>query len=220
MNLKKRTDEKGMGGKMLNNKGFDIWADGYDKAVDASDEANSYPFAGYKEILTRIYRIIMEKPGAAVLDIGFGTGTLTTKLYESGCIIYGQDFSSGMIKLASAKMPDAHLYQGDITNGLVAPLLLQRYDFIVTTYCLHHLTDEQKKVFLRLMPDQLKENGQILIGDVAFQTRGDLEKCKQEAGDEWDDEEIYFVVDEMKKEFPGLKFTKVSYCAGILSFTR
>ena len=205
---------------MLDNKGFDLWADGYDKAVGISDEENAYPFVGYKEVLGRIYQIIMEKPGATVLDIGFGTGTLTTKLYENGCIIYGQDFSSRMIELASAKMPEAHLFQGDIINGLVIPLLLQRYDFIVATYCLHHLTDEQKKVFLRLMLDQLNENGQILIGDVAFRTRGELEKCRQETGDEWDDEEIYFVVDEMKKEFPRLEFTKVSYCAGILSLTR
>ena len=205
---------------MLDNKGFDLWADGYDKAVGISDEENTYPFAGYKEILGRIYKTIMEKPGATVLDIGFGTGTLTTKLYENGCFIYGQDFSSGMIELASAKMPDAHLFLGDITNGLAVPLLLQRYDFIVATYCLHHLTDEQKKAFLRLALDQLNENGRILIGDVAFQTRGELEKCRQETGDEWDDEEIYFVIDEMKKEFPGLEFTKVSYCAGILSLAR
>ena len=204
---------------MLDNKGFDLWADGYDRAVGVSDEENAYPFAGYKEILGRIYQIIMEKPGATVLDIGFGTGTLTAKLYENGCIIYGQDFSSRMIELASAKMPEAHLFQGDIINGLVTPLLLQRYDFIVATYCLHHLTDEQKKVFLRLMLDQLNENGRILIGDVAFRTRRELEACRQETGDEWDDEEIYFVIDEMKKEFPGLKFTKVSYCAGILSLS-
>ena len=205
---------------MLDSRGFDLWADGYDKAVGVSDEENTYPFAGYKEVLGRIYRTIMEKPGATVLDIGFGTAALTAKLYENGCVIYGQDFSSRMIELASAKMPEAHLFQGDIVNGLVVPLLLQRYDFIVATYCLHHLTDEQKTVFLRLVLDQLNENGQILIGDVAFETREELDRCRQEAGDEWDDEEIYFVVDEMKKEFPGLEFRKVSFCAGILSLSR
>ena len=39
--------------------------------------------------------------------------------------LMGQDFSSRMIELASAKMPEAHLFQGDIINGLVTPLLLQ-----------------------------------------------------------------------------------------------
>ena len=95
---------------MLDNKGFDLWADGYDKAVGLSDEENTYPFAGYKQVLGRIFEFIMQKPNAAVLDIGFGTAALTAKLYENGCEIYGQDFSSRMIELASEKMSHAHLY--------------------------------------------------------------------------------------------------------------
>ena len=55
---------------MLDNKGFDLWADGYDKTVGVSDEGNTYPFAGYKDVLGTIYKTIMEKPNAVVLDIG------------------------------------------------------------------------------------------------------------------------------------------------------
>lgn len=204
---------------MLDKKDFDLWADGYDKMVGISDEENTYPFAGYKDVLGNIFQIIMEKQNAIVLDIGFGTGTLTTKLYENGCSIYGQDFSSRMIELASKKMPDAHLYQGDFTKGLVAPLN-QSYDFIVATYALHHLSDEQKVSFLRTLLNCLKENGKILIGDVAFENRDQLNQCRQEAGDEWDDEEIYFVADEMRSIFPKLAFRQISYCAGILTLTR
>ena len=201
---------------MLDNKGFDLWADGYDRTVGVSDEGNTYPFAGYKDVLGTIYKTIMEKANAVVLDIGFGPGTLTTKLYENGCTIYGQDFSARMIELASQKMPDAHLYQGDFTQGLAEPLLAQRYDFIVATYSLHHLTDGQKVSFLRKLRDHLSPSGQILIGDVAFETRRELEQCRKDVGDEWDDDEIYFVVDELKKDFPTLAFTRISYCAGII----
>ena len=202
---------------MLDNKGFDLWADGYDKTVGVSDEGNTYPFAGYKNVLGTIYKTIMEKANAVVLDIGFGTGTLTTKLYENGYTIYGQDFSARMIELASKKMPNAHLYQGDFTKGLVEPLLEQSYDFIVATYSLHHLTDEQKVSFLRILRDHLNPGGQILIGDVAFENRSLLEQCRMNVGDKWDDEEIYFAVDELKKEFPALSFTLISYCSGVLS---
>lgn len=202
---------------MLDNKGFDLWADGYDKSVGVSDEGNAYPFAGYKDVLGTIYKIIMDKPNAVVLDIGFGTGTLTTKLYENGCTIYGQDFSARMIALASEKMPNAHLYQGDFTQGLVEPLQAQSYDFIVATYSLHHLPDEQKVSFLRVLQDHLNPGGQILIGDVAFENRSQLEQCQKDAGDEWDDEEFYFVVDELKREFPELGFKQLSHCAGVLS---
>ena len=202
---------------MLENKGFDLWADGYDKAVGISDEEYKYPFAGYKKVLSTIFQTVMEKPDAVVLDIGFGTGSLTAKLYEHGCVIYGQDFSSKMIELASAKMPHAHLYQGDFTKGLAEPLKHRTYDYIVATYSLHHLTDKFKKVFLSDLLDRLNKNGKILIGDVAFETREDLDRCRQQAGDEWDNEEIYFVVDELKNTFPALCFTKVTYCAGILT---
>lgn len=203
---------------MLDNKGFDLWADGYDKTVGVSDEGNTYPFAGYKDVLGTIFKTIMKKPNAVVLDIGFGTGTLTTKLYENGCTIYGQDFSARMIELASEKMPRAHLYQCDFTRGLVEPLLAQSYDFIVATYSLHHLTDEQKVSFLRVLQGLLNPGGQILIGDVAFENRSQLEQCRKDVDDEWDDDEIYFVVDELEKEFPTLDFTRISFCAGILSF--
>ncbi len=202
---------------MLNQTEFDLWAEGYDKSVDLSDEGNTYPFAGYRAVLGTIFQTIMKKPKAVVLDVGFGTGTLTAKLYENGCTIYGQDFSARMIELASEKMPNAQLYQGDFTQGLVEPLLAQRYDFIVATYSLHHLTDEQKVSFLRKLRDHLNPGGQLLIGDVAFETRSQLKQCRKDAGDKWDDEEIYFVVDELTREFPELGFKQLSHCAGVLS---
>ena len=205
---------------MLNNKGFDLWADGYDKSVGLSDEANSYPFAGYKRVLAAIFQAVMQTPSASVLDIGFGTAVLTAKLYEQGCTIYGQDFSSRMIELASAKMPDAHLYHGDFTTGLAEPLRDRRYDAIIATYALHHLTDAQKIVFLSALRGCLNENGKILIGDVAFETRSALNQCRQEAGAQWDDDEIYFVIEELKKDFPDLSFTQLSPCAGVLTISR
>ncbi len=201
---------------MLNGKEFDLWADGYDKAVGISDEESTYPFAGYKKVLGFIFKTIMETANAVVLDIGFGTGTLTTKLYEQGCSIYGQDFSTRMIALASGKMPYAHLYQGDFSKGLVEPLRDRRYDYIVATYSLHHLTDTQKRVFLSELRDHLKENGKIIIGDVAFETRKDLERCRLAAGGAWDDDEIYFVAEKLRKDLPGLSFTQISDCAGVL----
>ena len=53
--------------------------------------------------------------------------------------------------------------------------------------------------FIQLLKTLLKEGGCILIGDVAFQTRSDLEKCHKENKDGWDEDEIYFVVDELRK---------------------
>ena len=205
---------------MLDEKGFDLWADGYDRMTGVSDEENSYPFAGYKNVLGYIYRTIMEKPGASVLDLGFGTAALTSKLYEQGCRIYGQDFSKRMIEIAKEKMPDAQLYHGDFSQSLVQPLMERKYDFIVSTYAMHHLSDEQKVSLIKVLYGLLEEDGRILIGDVAFPTRAGLDQCRLETGDEWDDEEVYFAADEMQKIFPGFTFTQISMCAGILELKR
>ena len=205
---------------MLDNNGFDLWADEYDKSVGVSDEDNTYPFAGYKKILGRIFEIIMNKPSAVVLDLGFGTATLATKLYENGCYIYGQDFSARMIELASEKMPDAHLYQGDFSQGLVKELKQESYDFIVATYSIHHLTDDRKIILLKELLDQLRDGGKIIIGDVAFKSRDELEACKEDCGDEWDDDEMYCVADDLKSEFPNLTFEKMTFCSGILMLSR
>ncbi len=197
---------------MLNNIGFDLWADGYDKSVGLSDENGTYPFAGYRDVLNRIYNGVLSGTGKTVLDIGFGTGTLTTKLYEQGCTIYGQDFSQRMIELAQAKMPMAKLYQGDFSVGLVDALKVQRYDAIIATYSLHHLSDAEKAVFLKELLQLLNDGGAVYIGDVAFQTRADLNVCRRQ----WDDDEIYFVYDELKAVFPNLIFEPCSDCAGVL----
>lgn len=204
---------------MRDDRGFDLWAEDYEQSVTVSDDDNTYPFAGYNVVLNEIYKRVMESSAKNVLDIGFGTGTLTTRLYEQGCRIYGQDFSEEMIKIAQKKMPEAILYSGDFAKGLVEPLKSHRYDAIIATYSLHHLTDDEKIPFIQALLGLLDQGGTLYIGDVAFQTRKDLETCKAEAIDDWDEEECYFVFEEMKKQLPHLNFRKCSFCSGVLTLS-
>lgn len=202
---------------MLSAQGFDLWADEYDQSVGLSDEENTYPFAGYKEVLGRIYREVMVRGGGDVLDIGFGTGVLTTRLYQSGCRIWGQDFSPRMVEVTQRKLPQAHLYCGSFADGLVPELAARRYDAILATYSLHHLTDGEKAAFVSVLMDRLKPGGVLLIGDVAFESRAALESCREEAGEDWDDDEIYFVMDEWRAIAPArVRFEQLSHCAGVL----
>ncbi len=202
---------------MLNERGFDLWADGYDQSVGLSDDQGTYPFAGYRQVLNTIYKAILSAGQKTVLDVGFGTGTLTAKLYEQGCTIFGQDFSPRMIELAQEKMPEANLYCGDFAKGLAEPLVQRRYDAIIATYSLHHLDDEQKVDFLRTLLPLLNEGGCIYIGDVAFANRAALEACRRENGSDWDEDEIYFVYDELHAALPGLCFERMSPCAGVMT---
>ena len=205
---------------MLDNQGFNLWAQEYDGSVRCSDENNRYPFAGYQDIMDEIFRRVLSAPGRDILDIGFGTGVLTARLYEQGCRIFGQDFSSAMIELAQQKMPEAILVQGNFAQGLAVPLRQNRYDAILATYSLHHLTDAQKVSFLHDLLSCLREGDCLYIGDVAFTTRREREACRAKAGDSWDDDEIYFVFDELKSSFPTMQFEPFSYCSGLLSLKK
>lgn len=67
----------------------------------------------------------------------------------------------------------------------------------------------------------LHTDGQIIIGDVAFENRMLLNSCKKAGGDEWDEDEFYFVYDELKEHFKDkVTFRKFSFCTGILTITR
>lgn len=201
---------------MLNNQEFDLWADGYDKSVQLSEESNTYPFAAYKQVLNTIYRTIRENNGKTVLDIGFGTGTLTTKLYHDGVSITGIDFSPKMIQIAQEKMPEARLIEFDFTAGLPQELLTEKFDYIVCTYAIHHLTREQKVHFLTLLKSVLQPHGEILLGDVIFQSAEDRQRCIASTGDSWDEDEVYIVMDELTADCDlDMQFVKCSDCSGV-----
>ncbi|WP_102262377.1 class I SAM-dependent methyltransferase [Mesobacillus jeotgali] len=208
---------------MLNKQGFNLWADGYDKTVQVSEENGVYPFAGYREILNTIFNEVMEMENSRVLDIGFGTGVLTARLYENGHHIDGIDFSQRMIALAQPKMPNANLLEWDIANGLPAEVKGKQYDYIVSTYALHHLTDEDKVLFIKGLLPLLSEDGKILIGDIAFQTRQQLEACKNDSKEFWDDDEFYFVFNEVcsaLEDYCKLEFLPISHCGGVIEITK
>ena len=207
---------------MPDNKGFDLWADGYDKSVQLSEENDEYPFAGYKDVLNTIYNIVHKREKARILDIGFGTGILTKKLYDDGYEIYGIDFSQKMIEIAKEKMPFASLIKYDFSKGLPEEIKDNSFDYIISTYAMHHLEDKEKIEFIEKLENYLNKDGKIIIGDIAFKTRDLLEKCKANYNKYWDDEEIYFVFEELKKSLfnKNINLTEISHCSGVIQISK
>lgn len=205
---------------MANNKElFDLWADGYDESVNISEENNEYPFAGYKNLLNKIYNYVRKQDNAKVLDIGFGTGILTSQLYNNGCKITGIDFSEKMIKIAQKKMPGANLINFNFADGIPHKIINEKFDFIISTYAFHHVSNEKKIRLINLYSNLLSKEGSILIGDVSFESKYELEKCKNECYPNWDDSEYYFISREMNESLKDdfyCEYKKISYCAGIL----
>lgn len=134
-----------------------------------------------------------------------------------------EHFANGVVFLKSDAEASSGSYAvvcGDITQGLAGALTQHRYDAIIATYSLHHLTVAGKVTFIQSLLPLLREDGTIYIGDVAFAARAELEACRAQSGDCWDKDELYFVYDELKKAFPAMKFDRLSPCSGILSLRK
>lgn len=208
---------------MLNKQGFNLWADHYDQTVQLSEENDQYPFAGYKAVLNTIFNEAMQVGKSEILDIGFGTAVLTAKLYENGHRIVGLDFSPKMIEIAQSKMPNAELMEWDISKGLPEFVLQNQYDSIISTYTLHHLTDDEKIKMIKSLLPLLRDNGKLLIGDISFETREQLNSCKEKSSGFWDDDEFYFVYEEINaslKSICNCKFYSLSHCGGVFIISK
>lgn len=196
---------------------FDEWADEYDRDVLESDREGSFPFAGYSRLLDEIARTVLAKPGAEVLDLGFGTALLTRTFSEAGMKVTGIDFSQKMCQIAAARMPGARLICEDFSRGLPQALDGETFDFIVSTYAFHHVPESQKATRLRELVKALKPGGMVLIGDISFASNADKQRCEREFGELWDDQESYMVYEDHLPQIADLEpvFKTISICAGI-----
>ena len=55
---------------------------------------------------------------------------------------------------------------------------------------------------------------------MAFRTQAELEACRKAAGPSWDEEEIYFVLEELLPFFPDLRYEKISDCAALMTLKK
>lgn len=149
---------------MLDNKGFDKWAGEYDASTKRHSEG--YPFEGYYNVLSYVHSLIKKSKETKILDIEVGTGLLTDELYKKGGQIYGIDFSGKMLELAKQKMPKGKFYCYDFKHGLPKDLDGIKFDYIVSSYVIHHLDDEEKVNFILKLKGILKENGKIIIAEI------------------------------------------------------
>ncbi|WP_026174211.1 MerR family transcriptional regulator [Effusibacillus pohliae] len=138
---------------------FDRQADSYDERV------RNRPY-DYEQALDLTVEWIAPKPGESGLDIGTGTGNLAGRFLAKGIRMAGIDQSKEMLKQCRRKHPGMETRLG---NFLAIPYLDGQFDFAVTSFALHHLTDEQKLLALEEMRRVLKPHGRICITDLMFE---------------------------------------------------
>ena len=113
-------------------------------------------------------------PESRVLELGSGTGNLTSRLpeyHETICV----DVSEKMEELALAKgarFPNRKFIKDDVLA--VFDRNLGCFDSIVSTYTLHHLTEPQKVTLFGKLWSALNDGGVAVIGDLMVESADQL----------------------------------------------
>jgi SAM-dependent methyltransferase len=112
-------------------------AGAYDRIGERYDEA----FRDKDPQVSAVDRLLAELgSGAAVLDLGCGTGLPTSRqLAEAGCRVTGVDFAPAMVELARRNVPEARFLTGDIADPGRIEGLDPPYDAVVAFFALLHL---------------------------------------------------------------------------------
>ncbi len=104
-----------------------------------------------------------EKP--KILDLGAGTGILTDLLHKQhpNSEITLLDMSRDMLNIARNKFADKNF------NYIEADYLTyefnEKYDLVVSSLSIHHLTDDEKRVLYRRIYDILEDGGLFINAD-------------------------------------------------------
>lgn len=67
--------------------------------------------------------------------------------------------------------------------------------------------DESIAAYEKGYPYHLKARGKIIIADISFNTRQELENCKKEAKGNWDADEYYIVAEEFRRDLENVGLT-------------
>ncbi len=142
----------------------DGWETLYDN--DVADETHPIR-AGYQRCLDWIAKKAQITRSDSVVDLGIGTGNLSQRL--PGCHhVIGVDISQKMMAVAATKVT-VHDHLSLIHSDLLAYFDdAPKIDAVVSSYAIHHLTEDEKQQLFRRIDAVLKPGGRAVFGDLAF----------------------------------------------------
>jgi ubiquinone/menaquinone biosynthesis C-methylase UbiE len=118
--------------------------------------------------------LILERaqPRAAdrAIDLGAGTGLLSLPLAAQVSELWAIDISPAMCEYLRVKATSAGLTNVEVAvaSAVSMPLVDAAADLVVSNYCLHHLSNEDKHRALREIHRVLAPGGRVVLGDMMF----------------------------------------------------
>lgn len=141
--------------------------DAFEYDQDVRNEAHPIR-AGYSDLLDWVARQTAAAGSGPVLELGSGTGNLTQHL-PSDAPLTCVDLSLEMMRIAQEKLPPDRKITY-VQEDMLAFFNQTRGPFsaVVSTYTIHHLTEEEKELLFEKIAAVLQPEGAVVIGDLMF----------------------------------------------------
>jgi putative AdoMet-dependent methyltransferase len=152
-------------------------AAGYDS--DVRNEADPIR-TGYQDVLRWVVQQAQITPTSRVLELGSGTGNLSELIASCGELV-SVDVSGSMETIAKRKLrhlANRRFIKADILEVFTHEL--GKFDAVISTYAVHHLTDQEKQRLFTLVFDHLLPSGAAVFGDLMVQNDSEKEEKNQQ----------------------------------------
>jgi ubiquinone/menaquinone biosynthesis C-methylase UbiE len=141
----------------------------WDKRVDGW-HAYVTSAVAFEKVLMRMLEVSRPKSTDACVDLGAGTGFVTTTLAPQVLSVLAIDISPAMVKSLAEQATEAGLgnVRTQVADLKELELPVGSADLIVTNYALHHLQDPDKRALIARTARWLRPGGRLVIADMMF----------------------------------------------------
>ena len=126
--------------------------------------------AAFGKVLDRILVLSQPRPSDVCVDLGAGTGLVTTALAPLVASVHAVDVSPAMTEALAERAADAGLanVSAEVTDLKDFRLPPSCADLVVSNYALHHLGDADKRALTARAARWLRPGGRLVIADMMF----------------------------------------------------
>ena len=149
------------------------------------------------------------KQSKILVDLGCGNGNTSMQI-ESYEKIYCVDISQNMLDIAKNKLNNHNIIfvKNDLLGFFDDFKSDKKIDTVISTYAIHHLTQDEKHILFEKIFNFLPKDGKIVFGDLMFKNKEYENEMKNKYPDLIDDfdDEFYWDIDEESKKLESIGF--------------